>query len=80
MIVRDLGLVVGYKLLAPRGYELDVNVLGKAATWILYAALAFVMVTHKGTTWPLALFWTGLALAALAAVIYVATAWRQVRA
>jgi CDP-diacylglycerol--glycerol-3-phosphate 3-phosphatidyltransferase len=79
ILARDGLLIGGYKVIAGRGYEFSVSLLGKIATWVLYAALAFVMVTHKGTTWPLALFWTGLALAALAAVIYIATAWRQVR-
>jgi hypothetical protein len=37
------------------------------------------MVTHEGTMWPLVLFWVGLALAGLAAVIYAITAWRQVQ-
>ena len=27
--------------------------LGKAATWLLYASLAFTMVTRHGTAWPL---------------------------
>ena len=36
-----------------RGYEFRVNLLGKAATWLLYASLGFVMVTRDGTTWPL---------------------------
>src|SRR5438093_5906297 len=36
VLARDLLLVVGYKLLAPRGVEVEVTRLGKAATWILY--------------------------------------------
>ena len=44
---RDLALVLGYRLLAPRGFELDVTFLGKTATWILYAALGFLLVTMK---------------------------------
>jgi CDP-diacylglycerol--glycerol-3-phosphate 3-phosphatidyltransferase len=67
---RDLALVLGYKLLAPRGLELEVTFLGKLATWILYAALCFVLVTENGTSWPLALLWTGVALAVLAGVQY----------
>ena len=47
----------------PRGYEFSVNFLGKAATWVLYAALGFVIVTHDGHPWPLWIFWTGLVLA-----------------
>ena len=79
ILARDGLLIGGYKLVAPRGYEFSVSLLGKIATWVLYAALAFVMVTHEGTTWPLVLFWVGLALAGLAAVIYAITAWRQVQ-
>ena len=55
------------------------NVLGKAATWILYAAVAFVIVTRKGTEWPRDLFWAGLALALVAAVVYGVSAWRALR-
>src|SRR5438034_11762471 len=35
IIGRDLLLMLGYKAIAPQGYRLDVNVIGKAATWIL---------------------------------------------
>ena len=53
------------------------NILGKAGTWLLYAALGFVMVTHKGATWPLVIFWIGLALALLALGEYVLKARRE---
>ena len=71
VLARDLVLVVGYKLIAPRGFDLDVSFLGKLATWILYAALGFVIVTEEGTAWPVVLFWIGVALAIVAAVHYV---------
>jgi len=71
---RDLALVLGYKLLAPRGLELEVTFLGKLATWVLYAALCFVVVTEEGTTWPQVLVWVGVALALVAALQYVARA------
>ena len=77
---RDLLLLVGWRLLAPRGIDLDVNVLGKAATWILYAAVAFRIVTHDHTRWPLWLFWIGLAGAVTAAMFYVREARKQLRA
>jgi CDP-diacylglycerol--glycerol-3-phosphate 3-phosphatidyltransferase len=73
---RDLILIVGYKLLAPRGVTVHVNTLGKAATWVLYAALSFLIVTEQGTDWPLWLFWVGVALAIAAAAQYLARAWR----
>jgi CDP-diacylglycerol--glycerol-3-phosphate 3-phosphatidyltransferase len=76
---RDLALMVGYKAAAPRGYELHVNVIGKAATWLLYAGIAFLLVTHRDTSWPYWIFWTGLALAVAAAAAYAWTAWRDAR-
>ncbi len=74
VLARDLLLVLGYKLLAPRGFELDITFLGKLATWVLYAALAFLLVTEEGTTWPLVLVWLGIALAVAAAAQYVVRA------
>ena len=76
---RDLVLLAGSVSLLPRGLEIDVNLVGKAATWMLYAAIFFRIVTHKATEWPLDLFWAGIALALVAGVFYIATAWREVR-
>jgi len=76
---RDLLLLAGWRVLAPRGIDLDVNLLGKAATWILYAAIGFRIVTHDHTSWPLWLFWTGLAGAVIAAMFYVLEARKQLR-
>jgi CDP-diacylglycerol--glycerol-3-phosphate 3-phosphatidyltransferase len=75
---RDLALIAGYKLVVGRGYELAVNFAGKAATWLLYASLAFIMVTREGTDWPLWLFWTGFVLAAIALAGYLLKARREV--
>ena len=79
ILLRDLVLVGGYKLVVPRGYEFEVSQLGKIATWGLYASLGFVLVTARGTDWPRVLFWISLALAVVAAVQYVAKARREVR-
>jgi CDP-diacylglycerol--glycerol-3-phosphate 3-phosphatidyltransferase len=68
---RDVALVLGYKLLAPRGLELAVTFVGKVATWILYAALALLLVTEEGTTWPLVILWIGIVLALVAGVQYL---------
>src|SRR5213596_3116159 len=76
---RDLALVAGYKLVVGRGYELAVNFAGKAATWLLYASLAFIMVTREGTDWPLWIFWAGFGLAVVALAGYVLKARREVR-
>jgi len=79
ILLRDLLLVGGYKLVVPRGYEFEVSRLGKIATWGLYASLALVLVTARDTWWPLALFWVSLGLAVVAAGQYVAKAMREVR-
>jgi CDP-diacylglycerol--glycerol-3-phosphate 3-phosphatidyltransferase len=79
ILARDSLLVGGYKVVVPRGYEFSVSLLGKAATWVLYAGVGFVIVTHDGDRWPLDVFWTGLGLAVAAAVMYVVAAWRAVR-
>ena len=75
---RDLVALVGTPIVMGRGYEFQVNFLGKAATWLLYASLGFIMVTHDGTSWPLWIFWTGLALAFVSLGEYVAKARREV--
>jgi CDP-diacylglycerol--glycerol-3-phosphate 3-phosphatidyltransferase len=80
ILARDGLLVVGTPAAMRRGYDFSVSFLGKAATWILYAALFAVLITTKGTDWPLALFWTGVGLAVLAGALYVGAVWRTVRA
>jgi CDP-diacylglycerol--glycerol-3-phosphate 3-phosphatidyltransferase len=79
VVARDLTLVVGYKVLAPRGLVLDVTQLGKLATWVLYAALGFVLVTPEGTTWALVLLWIGIALALAAGAQYALQALSVLR-
>jgi CDP-diacylglycerol--glycerol-3-phosphate 3-phosphatidyltransferase len=76
---RDLLLLVGWRVLAPRGVDLDVNAVGKAATWILYAGIAFRIVTHDHTSWPLWLFWIGVIGAVVAAMFYVRDARKELR-
>src|SRR6185437_6788726 len=68
---RDLLLLLGWRLLAPRGIDLDVNLVGKGATWLLYTAIGMRIVTHNHTSWPLLLFWIGLGAAVVAAFLYV---------
>jgi phosphatidylglycerophosphate synthase len=76
---RDLLLLLGYKAVAPEGYEINVNLLGKAATWLLYAGIGFMIVTDNSTEWPYWVFWTGLVLAVIAGLVYGVTAWRERR-
>jgi CDP-diacylglycerol--glycerol-3-phosphate 3-phosphatidyltransferase len=77
--LRDVALVAGYKLVVGRGYEFSVNLAGKAATWLLYASLAFVMCTSKGTDWPLWIFWAGFVLAVVSLAGYLRKARREVQ-
>jgi CDP-diacylglycerol--glycerol-3-phosphate 3-phosphatidyltransferase len=79
ILARDVLLLAGYKVLAPRGFELDVSLLGKVATWVLYASLGLTILTPDGTDWPLWLFWSGLVLALAAGAGYVVTAVRGLR-
>jgi CDP-diacylglycerol--glycerol-3-phosphate 3-phosphatidyltransferase len=74
---RDLLLLAGYKAITPEGYELNVNLVGKAATWLLYLGIGCLLVTHRSTEWPYWIFWTGLILAVVAGVEYAFGVWRQ---
>jgi CDP-diacylglycerol---glycerol-3-phosphate 3-phosphatidyltransferase len=76
---RDLALMLGYKAAAPQGYDLQVNVLGKAGTWLLYAGIGFLLVTHRSTEWPYWVFWAGLVLAVAAGALYAVSVWRELR-
>jgi CDP-diacylglycerol--glycerol-3-phosphate 3-phosphatidyltransferase len=76
---RDVALIAGYKLVVERGYDFAVNLAGKVATWLLYASLAFILVTREGAHWPLWIFWAGFALAAVALAGYLLKARREVR-
>jgi CDP-diacylglycerol--glycerol-3-phosphate 3-phosphatidyltransferase len=79
VLSRDVLLVAGYKLFAPRGVTVDVTMLGKVATWVLYLGLAMAIITDKGTDWPLWIFWAGVALALAAGAQYAARARVAVR-
>ena len=72
-------LMLGYKAIAPQGYELRVNLVGKAATWLLYLGIGVLIVTHRSTHWPYWIFWAGLVLAVAAGATYAVNAWREVR-
>jgi len=80
IVLRDALLVGGYRLLMPRGYELNVTMLGKIATWLLYLSVGILTVTGQATEWPLWLFWLALGLALAAAAQYVVKARREVAA
>ncbi len=80
ILLRDVLLIGGYRLLVPHGYELSVTMLGKVATWLLYLAVGILTVTGHATEWPLWLFWVALGLALAAAAQYVVKARREVAA
>jgi CDP-diacylglycerol--glycerol-3-phosphate 3-phosphatidyltransferase len=80
ILLRDVLLIGGYKVFVPRGLDFSVNFVGKAATWLLYAGLGFVLATHAGTSWPLWIFWAGIVLALVAFALYMRSAWKVVRA
>ena len=75
---RDLLLVIGWRVLTPRGVDLDVSLLGKTATWLLYLGIGCRIVTHDHTSWPLWIFWVGFALAITSLLAYMAKARREV--
>jgi len=75
---RDLFVIAVTPLAVQRGYRFEVNFLGKLATWLLYASLAFVMVTHRGADWPLWIFWIGFTIAVASLVGYALKARREV--
>ena len=75
---RDALLIGGFGLVKDRGYDFSVSTLGKASTWVLYAAITGVIASDEGTAWPLWLFWIGVGLAVVAAVFYIARALRAV--
>jgi CDP-diacylglycerol--glycerol-3-phosphate 3-phosphatidyltransferase len=76
---RDVLLIVATPVVVERGYRFEVNLLGKVATWLLYASLAFVLATPSGTDWPLWIFWAGFALAVASLAVYGAKAVKEVR-
>jgi CDP-diacylglycerol--glycerol-3-phosphate 3-phosphatidyltransferase len=77
---RDVALIAVTPLMIGRGYRFEVNLLGKIATWLLYASLAFVMVTRSGADWPLWIFWAGFAVAVVSVMLYARKAGREVTA
>lgn len=79
IVARDGVLLLGTPAALRSGYEFSVSFLGKAATWVLYASIGFILVTGEGTEWPLWLFWTGVALALAAGIIYAVRGWSVIR-
>ena len=79
VLARDALLVLGTPAAMQRGYDFSVSFLGKAATWVLYASLFAILITTEEANWPLALFWSGVALAVAAGALYAFSVWKAVR-
>jgi CDP-diacylglycerol--glycerol-3-phosphate 3-phosphatidyltransferase len=73
---RDVTLIFLTPVAVRRGYQFEVNFLGKLATWFLYGSLALVMVVHGD--WPQYLFWTGFGLAVASLVQYFLKARKEI--
>ena len=78
IVARDALLLAGTRFVLPRGYDFSVSFLGKAATWVLYSGIGFLLVTNPSRDWPLWVFWIGLGMAVAAGVLYIVSAWRAV--
>jgi CDP-diacylglycerol--glycerol-3-phosphate 3-phosphatidyltransferase len=78
--VRDVLLMGLTPLALGHGYRFEVNLVGKAATWLLYLGLGCTLVTGAHTAWPRWIFWVGLALAFVSLAGYVAKARKEVDA
>jgi CDP-diacylglycerol--glycerol-3-phosphate 3-phosphatidyltransferase len=76
---RDVFVIVATPLVVGRGYRFEVNMLGKAATWLLYLSLCLVMVVHNGS-WPLVIFWVGFGLGVTSLVLYGRKARKEIGA
>ena len=79
VFARDAVLFLGLTLFSNRGISVEVNFLGKLATWVLYASVAFVLVTHEGDQWPLWIFWIGVGLAVASGGQYIYDTWKALR-
>jgi phosphatidylglycerophosphate synthase len=67
---RDIFVMGMTPIAMRRGYRFEVNRVGKLATWLLYLSLGLVMVVPHGS-WPLWIFWSGLALAIVSLGMYL---------
>jgi CDP-diacylglycerol--glycerol-3-phosphate 3-phosphatidyltransferase len=79
VFARDAVLLLGLTLFRGRGIGVEVNFVGKVATWALYASIGFVLTTHKQDEWPLWVFWIGIGIALASGGQYLYDAWRRIR-
>ena len=70
---RDLLLLAGSRLAIAGGQDISVNLMGKAATWVLYSSVVAVLVTYEETRFPPILFYVGVGMSLAAGLGYVLT-------
>lgn len=75
---RDVFVIAATPLVLKRGYQFEVNQVGKLATWFLYLSLGLVMVVHHA--WPVWIFWAGFALAVASLLLYARKARKEIGA
>jgi CDP-diacylglycerol--glycerol-3-phosphate 3-phosphatidyltransferase len=75
---RDILVIAATPFAVRKGYQFNVNLLGKIATWMLYASIALVMVVHA--SWPRWFFWAGFVLAVISLGLYVRKARQEIGA
>jgi CDP-diacylglycerol--glycerol-3-phosphate 3-phosphatidyltransferase len=73
---RDVFLLFMTPVAVRRGYQFEVNFLGKLATWLLYLSLALTMIVHGA--WPRVIFWTGFGLAVASLAQYFGKARKEI--
>ena len=76
--LRDVLLLAVTPVMLARGYRFEVNLIGKAATWLLFLGVGCSTVTQPSTAWPLWIFWTGFALAIVSLGLYGRKAQKEV--
>jgi cardiolipin synthase (CMP-forming) len=77
LVIRELVTLALAQAALRRGFELEVNWLGRAAVWPVMAAIFFAMVIDSW--FPTALFLLGLVTALLATVMYLRMGFRDLR-
>jgi CDP-diacylglycerol--glycerol-3-phosphate 3-phosphatidyltransferase len=76
LLVRDAYILAGSYVLSRRGIRINVTLLGKLSTAVLFVALALVILGIPGGVW---VFRGGTVLAVVSAVAYTVTGFRQFR-
>jgi len=81
VIVRDIFMIVGYKVVEGRGAKLRVSFLGKAYTTVMMVAIVLAMtgIEVRGVQVGVWLFWVGVAGSLITALVYSINVISQLR-